>query len=218
MTGILGIAEMLEYGIYGQLTEQQQEAIGLVIQSTQQLIRLVNDLLQQARIERGSFRLDIIEYSVEDLIAQLRSNFARPIDAKGLKFVIEIAPDLPSKLQGDPLRVFQILSNLVDNAIKFTRVGQIKVYIYTRANADLILEVADSGIGISEDFKKVIFEPFQQGDSSLSRESGGFGLGLSIVKQIVDLIGGSISIESEEGQGSVFTVVLPLDPVMKEIS
>jgi signal transduction histidine kinase len=130
--------------------------------------------------------------------------------AKELKLTTHIAGDVPTKLSGDWQRLQQILINIIGNAIKFTEEGTVSVRVYTPSADHWALEVSDTGIGIQKKALSYIFEPFRQADDSATREYGGAGLGLSIVKQLVDLMKGEITLESEVGQGSTFTIVLPL--------
>jgi signal transduction histidine kinase len=131
---------------------------------------------------------------------------------KGLSLKTEIAPDLPPVLFGDFARIQQILVNLVSNAIKFTKEGHVQVRFYQAGETQWALEVSDSGLGIPLEAQTYIFEPFQQVDGSITREHGGSGLGLSIVKQLTTLMAGHVALKSKEGQGSMFTVFLPLHP------
>jgi signal transduction histidine kinase len=131
---------------------------------------------------------------------------------KGLELTTGIADDVPSTLTGDWQRLHQILINFANNAVKFTEEGNVDISIYMHDADHWAIAVADTGIGIPEDAQQYIFEPFRQVDDSATREYGGAGLGLSIVKQLVTLMGGWIELQSEEGKGSTFTVILPLAP------
>lgn len=210
LTSILGVSEMLDYGIYGPLLPEQKDAMRLVFDSTQHMTRLVNDLLEQSRLERGMFTLDVIEVSLNDLITRLNNNYSQRAHAKGLTLVTEISPDIPEKIRSDPLRLYQILCNLVENAIKYTETGEVRLRAWT-AEDFIIFEVIDSGMGIPAEMQDLVFDPFRQVHKG-ANGSDGFGLGLSIVKQLVGLMGGQIALVSEAGKGSTFTVMLPLEP------
>jgi signal transduction histidine kinase len=217
LTGILGITEMLEYGVYGQISDEQKEAIQLVIQSAQQLIRLVNDLLEQTNFERGSFLLMNTDYSILELVEQLKVSLEKLALSKGLVLSTEISADIPQRIRGDPLRVYQILANLVENAIKYTNSGRVKVCIYRQDESHIAFEVSDTGIGIPIELQEVIFDPFKQINSSRTGEDFGYGLGLSIVKQLVKMMEGEILIESMPGKGSTFTAILPMESSTENI-
>jgi signal transduction histidine kinase len=133
------------------------------------------------------------------------------VERKGLVMSTEIEDSVPDVVFGDPGRVEQILRSLVDNAAKFTKVGTIDIRVYRSGDGRWAMRVADTGIGIPETAREYIFEPFRQVDESVTREYGGMGLGLTIAKQLTMLMGGEISLESEVGQGSTFTVVLPVN-------
>jgi signal transduction histidine kinase len=135
LTSILGISEMLDYGVYGPLSREQKEALRLIADSSQHMVRLVNDLLEQTRLERGALELDIAEFVMEDLINRLRVNTIQNARSKGLSLTFEIAPDIPVILRGDALRLYQVLRNLVDNAIKYAEKGhEVQVYRTDRSN------------------------------------------------------------------------------------
>ncbi len=216
LTSLLGLTEMLEHGVYDPLTERQHQATRMLMTSTQHMIRLVNDLLQQARLERGSFQLEIVDFHIGDLLDRLIQNFEASAKVKGLHLVTEITPDVPAQLRGDPLRVYQILSNLVENAIKYTQKGQVSVHVFSPKETHYALQISDTGIGIPIEIQPLIFDPFQQAKVSKELEKGGFGLGLSIVKQLAMLMQGDVDVESEPGKGSTFTVTLPIEPSWEE--
>jgi PAS domain S-box-containing protein len=212
LTTILGFAEMLEFGIYGKLAERQQEAITDIIAGANYLRGLVNELLDQAQLEAGKLKLDLHLFTPADMIADIQTKMNVLAQNKGLSLKTEIAPDLPPVLFGDFARIQQILVNLVSNAIKFTRQGHVQIRFYQAGETQWALEVSDSGSGIPLEAQTYIFEPFQQVDGSITREHGGSGLGLSIVKQLTTLMAGHVALKSKEGQGSMFTVFLPLHP------
>jgi signal transduction histidine kinase len=199
----------------------------------------VSDLLEQTRLEHGALQLDITEFVMEDLITRLRVNTIHEARSKGLSLSFEVAPDVPIILRGDVLRLYQILRNLVDNAIKYTDKGQIKVRVYRCEPDHYAFEVSDTGMGIPKDKQSLIYEPFlrvypterpngngnrinnSNGNGNGHRNGNGdvegFGLGLSIVKQLVTLMDGEIGLVSDVGQGSTFTVKLYLEPAHEQL-
>lgn len=218
LTSILGVAEMLEYGIYGPLSKEQKKALGVIFDSTSRMTRLVNDLLEQARLEQGNFHLNQTEFSLADQLEKLHSQMASRAQAKRLDFTVWIDPALPSLVYGDPLRLYQILDNLVENAIKYTDMGSVGVRVCPADNGQVAFEVRDTGVGIPRDVQSVIYDAFQQVRAGRSEQDQGFGLGLSIVKQLTTLMNGEIDLHSEIGKGSTFTVRLPLAPLKETTS
>jgi signal transduction histidine kinase len=210
---ILGYAEMLQMSVYGLLSEQQQPPLQEIIDSTNYLTGVVNDLLSQAQLDADKLELNINPFTPAKLVANIHSKMNPLAQAKGLTLTTEIAADVPVVLQGDSHRIQQILLNLIDNAIKFTQQGEVRVHLYQPNTYYWMLQISDTGPGIPAEVQKSIFEPFWQVDGSITRQHGGVGLGLSIVKQLTTLMGGEISLTSEVGQGSTFTVCLPIIPV-----
>jgi signal transduction histidine kinase len=210
---IQGFAEMLQAGIYGPLSEKQEDALGRIDKNTRRLLIIVNDLLDQARIEAGELSIRPTVFSPTELTDDLKSTVGVLVERKGLELTTEVAEDVPNSLYGDKERLHQILVNLADNAIKFTDEGGIHVSICLPDgdySSHWAMEVSDTGPGISEKDRKLVFAPFRRVDDSMTREHVGVGLGLSIVEQLVELMNGEIILESEPGHGSTFTVVLPL--------
>jgi len=212
---IQGFTEMLQAEIFGPISDKQENALKRISVNTQQLLHIVSDLLDQARIEAGQLSLDFLPFNPVDLIDDMRSTMVVLAESKGLVLTADVSPDVPDKLYGDPKRLHQILVNLVNNAIKFTEEGGVHVRVYQSdgsSSAHWSIEVSDTGPGIPDKAQKYIFEPFRRVDDSNTREHLGVGLGLSIVQQLVDLMNGEIVLESEVGQGSTFTVTLPSFP------
>lgn len=210
LNAILGYTEILHEGFYGSLSNSQAEVIQKIILSTTHLTGLVNEILDQARLEANSLKLEKREFDPVELIDRIEPAMVMLAQNKGLQLAIEIDPDLPPVLLGDPERITQILNNLTNNALKFTERGAVKVRIYRSDREYWAIEVTDTGPGIPEKAKAYIFDAFRQVDGSITRKHGGSGLGLSIVKKLVTLMGGEITLESTEGQGSTFRVLLPL--------
>jgi PAS domain S-box-containing protein len=213
---ILGYAELLQDGIFGPLTKQQAHVTAEVIDSANYLTNLVNELLDQAQFESGRARLNIAPFALPDMAQRVQTKMGVLARAKKLTLTTHIAPDLPEVIAGDEHRLQQILINLVSNAIKFTRSGSVQIRLYRPDPDHWAIEVADTGPGISVEAQSYIFEPFRQVDGSITREHIGAGLGLSIVKQLVNLMGGQIRLNSKIGVGSVFTVELPINPIQKD--
>ena len=210
LSAILGFAEMLQTGVYGTVSEKQHNALNRIIANDQRLLGLVNDLLDQARIEAGQLSLLIEPFAVKTMISDMESTMRVLAEAKKLYLKAHIDPELPATLMGDRERLHQILVNLINNALKFTTQGGIDVRFYCAGDVHWAIDVADTGPGIPEEAQDYIFDPFLQVDSSSTREHKGFGLGLAIVKQLATLMGGTVTITSKVGSGSTFTVRLPL--------
>lgn len=210
LNAILGFAEMLDAGVYGPLVEKQQGAVNRIVANVGRQMSLVNDLLDQARIEAGRLSLETTAFAPNDLVDGLVSEMGTLAQAKGLELSHHIVDNVPATLSGDPQRLHQILANLVGNAIKFTEQGGVHLRVYLPDKTHWALEVSDTGPGIPKEARKYIFDAFRQVDSSDTRKHSGVGLGLSIVKQLTTLMGGKITLESEVGRGSTFTVVIPL--------
>jgi PAS domain S-box-containing protein len=208
--GILGYAELLEYKAFGPLTEKQNNAVTNIIESTHYLTSIVNDLLDESQIESKSISLHNEYFNPVELLEKTKATMSTLAAKKGLTFRVEIDPELPSELYGDVNRLQQILINLVGNAIKFTKIGEISASLKRPTPAQWSIEVRDTGAGIPMDDRQNIFEPFRQVSNSITRENRGSGLGLAITKQLIELMGGQISLESEIGKGSLFTVTLPI--------
>jgi PAS domain S-box-containing protein len=216
LTAIIGYAEMLHENVYGPLSNQQLVATDAIILSAKTLKALVNDLLDQAQLESGQLQLRESSFSPADLVDQIQPRMRPLAEAKGLALLKDVTPDLPSTVSGDPARLQQILINLIGNAIKFTDEGTIKVRLFRPDEQHWAMSVSDTGPGIPTEAHSLIFEPFRQVDGSATREHGGTGLGLSIVKQLTILMRGQITLDSEIGQGSEFTIRLPLVEVVED--
>ncbi|MCB0209783.1 MAG: hypothetical protein KDJ52_10650 [Anaerolineae bacterium] len=213
LNAILGFAELLEIGQYGPLTGKQLIPLQEIADSALYQTRLVNELIDQAQLEAGKVTLYVSSFAPLDVITQPLNTLQPLAHNKGLTLTGSLAPDLLPTLSGDLVRLQQILLNLVGNAIKFTDTGQIQVDIYQPDLLHWAMRVTDTGCGIPPEAQECIFEPFVQVDGSLTRLHSGTGLGLSLVKQLTTLMGGRITLASQIGQGSTFTITLPLTPV-----
>ena len=216
MNGILGFSELLkEPHLSG---EEQAEYIDLMQQSGQRMLNLINDLIDISRIEAGQTMLQVAETPVNELLHDVCSFFKPLAEAKGLRFDCKPRlPDSESIIISDQTKLNQILTNLVQNALKFTRTGSI-VIEYSRKGTMLTFSVSDSGIGIPVAMQNRIFDRFLQVDNSLTRNHEGSGLGLSISKAYVELLGGTIWVESEEGKGCKFIFTIPYNPLIASIT
>jgi signal transduction histidine kinase/ActR/RegA family two-component response regulator len=211
MNGVIGMAQLLEYT---GLNPEQQGYVKILKVSCNNLLSLINDILDLSKIETGNIVIELAEFSLQSCINNLVLTQKNIITSKGLSLNIDVAEDIPYILMGDPFRIKQILLNLLGNAIKFTALGDItiSVRLLERNETSVLVELAvrDSGIGISSDALDKIFKPFVQENESTTRTFGGTGLGLTISRRLVELIGGSLSVESTVGVGSCFTATLPL--------
>jgi len=209
LNGVLGMAQVLA----GEdLSPAQQERVRIIQQSGQSLLAILNDLLDLAKIEAGKLTLEEAEFSLDELARGAHGAFSGVAEQKDLRFRMEIAPEAKGVYLGDSTRVRQILYNLISNALKFTETGGVDVAV-AAGDPGLVLTVHDSGIGIPADRLDQLFEKFEQADTSTTRKFGGTGLGLSICRDLADLMGGSIKAESRPGEGTTFTVSLPLPRV-----
>ena len=208
---ILGFAEMLRAGVLGQLTDGQTNAVGQIIENNHDLTILVNDLLDQARLEAGKLQLNMAPFAIEDLVRHVYTNLNVLAHKKGLILTTQIEPNVPPQLMGDVDRLNQILVNLVGNGIKYTRTGSITLRVFRPNEVYWAMQVIDTEPGIPKEAHEHIFEAFRQLDGSLTRRDEGVGLGLSIVKQLTTLMKGYVTLESNIGQGSCFTIMLPLE-------
>lgn len=192
------------------LTGEQTETLGVVNKNGKFLLSLINDLLDFAKIEAGKMTTYAEDISVEYLLGDVKELFTTQAEQKNLFFRMETSTDFPQTLHTDRTKLLQIIRNLVSNALKFTQDGGITVKCYRREDKKaLAIAVSDTGIGIPDSKKEAIFQSFQQADSAIARKYGGTGLGLSISKALSELLGGGIILESIEGKGSTFTLVIP---------
>ncbi|MCJ7584513.1 MAG: ATP-binding protein, partial [Anaerolineales bacterium] len=210
LNAILGHVEMLKEAVYGPINERQARASERVISNTHRLLDIVSDLLDQAQIQAGKMSLKIHPFKPSDLLDNVRGLMFKTAADKHLALTGEIEPELPEILIGDLRRLQQILVNLVNNALKFTEKGSVHIRLFCPDRKHWAMEVQDTGMGIPEDEQEHIFDPFRQVDNSMTRKYAGFGLGLSIVNQLVALMGGDVAVKSTVGVGSVFTVILPI--------
>jgi PAS domain S-box-containing protein len=211
ISAILGYAEIFKEQIYGPLNERQAQMTSRIISNSSRLLSLINDLLDQAQMEAGKLKIKYETIKPADLIENLHGVMDKLTTDKGLQLTCELDASLPERLTGDGARLQQILVNLVNNAVKFTEAGSIHVQLAKLDEHYWGIAVSDTGQGIPNDDLPQIFDTFRQVEGTTTRVHGGFGLGLSIVKQLVTLMGGYISVESELGRGSTFSISLPIE-------
>ena len=213
LNAVIGLSQLMARM---ELPPEGQRFIGHIQQAGEQLLALTNDVLDLSRIEAGEMHLESVPFELGPLLHALCAMVEPQALAKGLTLRLDTGvaqPAWPGPLLGDPLRLKQVLLNLLGNAVKFTPAGEVTLRVAAREEAGRValrFEVRDTGIGISAEQRARIFEPFMQADSSTTRRFGGTGLGLSIVRRLVDMMGGTLSLQSTPGQGSSFTVELSL--------
>ncbi|WP_187970566.1 response regulator [Aquibium microcysteis] len=203
------LAKLLADNAEENLTPEQVKFAQTIQSSGNDLLNLINDILDLSKIEAGHVEIRPEPISLERTAASLRQLFEPLAQGKGLDFSVDVAADAPPVIETDPMRMEQVLKNLVANAIKFTETGGVSVAVRPLGGGQVAFSVTDTGIGIAEDQQRRIFEAFHQADSTISRRFGGTGLGLSISRELVRLLGGTIHLESRPGAGSTFTIVLP---------
>jgi signal transduction histidine kinase len=214
MNGIIGLTEVL---LLTPLDEEQQDYASTVRRSADSLMSLLNEILDFARLDAGKMVLSPAPFDLRDTLDQIVALLSSQASEKGLHLTLHFDPNVPARLIGDDGRIGQVVTNLLGNAIKFTARGRVHVRLEcrgrTESTATLLISVADTGIGIPAGKLDAIFEKFTQADGSMTRRYGGTGLGLTIVKQLVEMMGGTVAVESREGEGSTFaiTLTLPID-------
>jgi signal transduction histidine kinase/CheY-like chemotaxis protein len=207
LSAIIGFSQILLDGIDGPVNEEQQQDLVQVNKSGQSLLGLINQILDLSKIEAGKMELSLERVELPALITSVLDSISPLAQEKGLRIETRFAPALPA-VEGDPARLKQILINLLSNAVKFTERGHIAVIV--QASGRMVrIAVKDTGVGISAESQKLIFDEFVQGDGSSTRRHGGTGLGLSIVRKLVEMHGGAITVVSEPGLGSTFTFAIP---------
>lgn len=206
VNGILGnVREMLSRSLEGE-TEKQ---LRLIERCCNDMNKIINNILDFSKLEAGKFILEPRKFHFRNMLDYVKSNHINKITEKGLEFFMTVSPQVPEYVIGDELRIVQILNNLLSNALKFTALGKITVGVFRTAQVnnkmELFFVVSDTGIGIAEEDRDKLFQSFSQVDASISRKYGGTGLGLNICKQLVELMGGGIDVESEKNRGSNFS-------------
>ncbi len=206
MNGVLGLAHALNET---RLDATQADYVGMIVQSGDGLMAILNDILDLSKVEAGKLELEAAPFDIRQLAEQARLVWSHTAQLKGLGLTLTVDPAIPDWLCGDPLRVRQILLNLVSNALKFTSHGEVRILIAATPDG-VSLSVSDTGPGLTDEQRLRLFQPFSQGDRSTARRFGGTGLGLSITRHLAQLMGGDIEVVSVLGQGATFTASLVL--------
>ncbi|PCJ45073.1 MAG: hypothetical protein COA99_05655 [Moraxellaceae bacterium] len=197
-----------------ELSFLQRDSVGRVALAAKNLSSLVNDLLDFSKIEEEKLELESIPFNLYDEVVKVRSMFSLDASERNIDLLVQVSQTFPTEILGDPLRYNQVLTNLVSNAIKFVDKGSITIFMqwtsFSSQNGEVVISVRDTGIGISKENSADIFNSFSQEDTTTTRKYGGTGLGLAISKQIVQLMGGELTVESELGEGAEFTFVIPV--------
>ena len=209
MNGVLGMTELM---LHGELSDEQRGYAEIVLSSGQGLLTVLNDILDYSKIDAGKLMVDTLAFNPRETVEQVVALFQQLAEGKGLQYGLSFSENFPATASSDPTRLRQILSNLISNAIKFTSQGSVFVRAethYRDGRRFLRFMVTDTGIGMDAAALSGLFQAFSQADSSVTRKYGGTGLGLVIARNLCELLGGEISVESEPGRGSVFSVELP---------
>ena len=213
-TPLNGIVPMLDLLMHAQLQPDHNEWVRTAYLSSQQMLRIVDDILDYSKLEADKLELETTSFNLRELLEGVMQLMERPAQTKGLRLSLQIDPSVRLPVRGDPVRMRQVLGNLISNAVKFTERGSVSIHVQrtgeTPAQHQLRFEVRDTGIGVTAAAQPRLFQAFSQADASTTRLYGGTGLGLAISKRIVDLMGGRIGVESEPGHGATFWFEVPL--------
>ncbi len=214
LNSILILSEQLKNNALGNLSTRQVTHADIIHRSGSDLLALINDILDLSKIEAGRMSVLLEPLALQDFTESVERSFRPMAEARQLRFMVHVEPDAPAVILSDHQRIFQIVRNLFSNALKFTRSGSVTIRVFRAGDAhhpQLGIAVTDTGIGIPADKHELIFDAFRQVDGSTSRRYGGTGLGLSISRSLARLLGGAITLDSQPGQGSTFTLYLPTD-------
>ncbi|MGH8155452.1 MAG: ATP-binding protein [Rhodanobacteraceae bacterium] len=220
-TPLNGILPLLDIVLGTDLTPVQREYLVTANASAKELLRIVDDILDYSKAEAGKLDLESVSMNVREVVDGVKRLLEKPAEAKGLAIRAVVDADVRPVVRGDPVRIRQILTNLMGNAVKFTQRGGVSVRVSKRNDTatqhELLFAVRDTGIGLAADTAARLFQPFSQADASVTRRYGGTGLGLTICKKLVDLMGGRIGVRSEPGRGSVFWFTVPFEKAPGDI-
>lgn len=214
LNAVIGFTNLLSETPLNSVQHHYMESVNTAANA---LLLLLNNILDNIKLERGALELENIDFSLRELFENSTTLFRLKAQEKGIKLCLDYSDELKPFYKGDPLRISQVINNIIANAIKFTEVGKVTVKVF-QDNDRVHIAISDTGIGMSDNHLKHIFLPFVQEDASMSRRFGGTGLGMTIVKQLTDLMQGTISIETKLGQGSTFHILLPLQEGVGTIS
>ncbi|MES9871593.1 MAG: ATP-binding protein [Candidatus Sedimenticola sp. 6PFRAG7] len=221
-TPLNGIVPLLEILRDTNLDREQQQFVHTALNSSHHLMSIINDILDFSKIEAGKLELEDLDVDLHELVGSVISLMSKSAERRNLTLSYSFGEKIPRRALGDPIRIRQVLTNMVSNAIKFTESGTISVKVKlhqpTRRESELLFAVKDTGVGISKDVQSRLFQSFSQADASTTRKHGGTGLGLAISKRLVELMGGKIGVTSQEGKGSVFWFTLPFRKAQSEAS
>ncbi len=221
-TPLNGILPLLDIVLGTKLAADQRDYLATAHRSAQELLRIVDDILDYSKVEAGKLELENVTLNLRDLLDSVQALMEKAAEAKHLTLRLSVDDDVRTLLRGDPVRIRQVLSNLVSNGLKFTERGGVSVRVSRRAETptheEIVFAVRDTGIGIAPEAAARLFQPFSQAESSTTRRYGGTGLGLTICKKLVELMGGKIGVRSESGKGSVFWFSLPLAKLPGEVA
>ena len=210
MNAVLGMAQLLETT---NLSPNQRRYLDMIQKAGKSLLSILDDILDFSKVEAGKLQLQTAEFRLDDVLDHVANVCAVAAQGKGLELSLAVDPDIPPRLVGDPMRLQQVLVNLVGNAVKFTQVGHVAIHVELLERSERKVEIGfrveDSGIGMGDDQLRRIFHPFSQADGSITRRFGGTGLGLAISKRLAEMMGGTIGVQSKEGVGTIFYVSLP---------
>jgi signal transduction histidine kinase/CheY-like chemotaxis protein len=214
MNGVIGITELM---LDTKLDKKQRRYLENILKSAENLLEIINDILDFSKIEAGKMELEMLPFDIKSAVSEVVELLTPKANQKSLKIELKIDPGSAQYVVGDAMRIRQILHNFIGNAIKFTATGKITITLSTSdylasSNKKMVaISVQDTGIGLTKEQRRIIFEKFIQADSSTTRKFGGTGLGLSICQMLVGLFGGEINVESEVGKGSTFSFMIPMD-------
>ncbi|MDQ3949755.1 MAG: HAMP domain-containing histidine kinase, partial [Gemmatimonadota bacterium] len=215
LNAIGGYAQLLEMGVHGPVNDAQRDALVRLGRSQANLLRLINDVLNFAKLDAGQVRYAVADVMLDETLASLDPLVAPQVSAKGLTFTWQPCGDLPLTVRADPDKLQQVVLNVVTNAIKFTPAGGSIAIECDATDDDVHVRVRDTGVGIPAERLPFIFEPFVQGDRALNRPHEGVGLGLAISRDLARGMGGDLTVESVVGGGSVFTISLPRSATLR---